>query len=139
MRTEVKDRYYRVFTYQKVDRAPDIEELASPRLKALIADPRTTAQHRVEYSVELAVRSAAALSPFVFFWVAAPLGLGMGRRGRGVAFSLSLVILFGFYGLLAVGMSLGRRHAALAGAAPWLGDAVGLALGAIMTRRVLTR
>ena len=25
MRTEIKDRYYRVFTYQSVDRVPDIE------------------------------------------------------------------------------------------------------------------
>jgi lipopolysaccharide export system permease protein len=122
----------------KADRPPDIQELSSPRLKALIGEAETTAQHKIEYTVELAVRSAAALSPLVFFWVGAPLGFRMGRHGRGIGFALSLGILFGFYALLVLGISLGRRHAGLASSAPWIADAAGLLLGAALTRRALS-
>lgn len=117
----------------------DIPELNSPKLLERIASPQTSLQHRLEYTVELSLRSAAALSPFVFFWVAAPLGLGMGRGGRGLGFAASLAILLVFYGLLAVGIGLGRRDARLSQTAPWLADAVVLALGAFLTRRAVAR
>lgn len=113
----------------------DIQELNSGRLKLLIRDPATTAQHRVEYAVELAVRSAGALSPFIFFWIAVPLSLQAGRYSRGQGFAMSLLILFAFYGLLAWGIGFGRRHENLAGTAPWAADVLGLALGAVLTRR----
>lgn len=115
-------------------RAPDMQEMSTSRLEALIAAPETSAQHRAEYAVEATLRSAAALSPFVFFWIAAPLGL-LGGRGRGGSFALSLGILFAFYGLIALGISVGRRHPALSRIAPWAADAAGLALGAALTRR----
>lgn len=122
-----------------LERRADIQEMSSPTLRRLAQDPKTSAQHRVEYTVEVAVRSAAALSPFVFFWIAAPLGLALGRHSRGVGFALSLAILLGFYGLVATGIGLGRRHEALASLAPWLADAAGLALGAALTRRAAAR
>jgi len=120
-------------------RPPDMQELSSPRLRQLRKDPGTTPQHRVEYAVEIALRSAGALTPFVFFWIAAPLGLDLGRYRRGAAFALSLGILFAFYGLLALGIGLGRRHESLSSLAPWLADAAGLALGAYLTRRAVAR
>lgn len=123
----------------RILREPDIQEMKSAKLRDLIQDPQTSPQHRVEYRVELALRSASAFSPFVFFWVAAPLGLWKGRHSRGMGFAISLGILFAFYALLAVGISVGRRHGSVAGVAPWLADAAGLALGAFLTRRSLTR
>lgn len=123
----------------RLERRPDMQELNSSRLRAAIQDPATTPQHRVEYAVELAVRSAGALSPFVFFWIAGPLGLQLGRYGRGTGFALALAILFGFYGLLALGIGVGRRHESLSTLAPWFSDAAGLALGAWLTRRALAR
>ncbi len=122
-----------------LERFPDIQEMTSAKLKSLIADPQTTPQHRIEYTVELAVRSAGALSPFVFFWIAVPLSLKAGRYSRGQGFGMSLVILFVFYGLLAYGIALGRRHENLATTAPWIADAVGLLLGIQLTRRVSTQ
>lgn len=123
----------------EADRPLDIPELPSHSLKERIKDPGTTLQHRLEYAVELALRSAAALSPFVFFWVAAPLGLGLGKNSRGYGFAVSLVVLLAFYGLLAVGIGLGRRDARLASAAPWLADAVVLAVGLVLSRRAVAQ
>jgi lipopolysaccharide export system permease protein len=113
----------------------DIQEMSTPRLRERIDDPNTSADRRREYRVETALRSASAVSPFVFFWIAAPLGLGLKRRARGGDFAASLAVLFAFYGLLVVGVSTGRRSDALAPVAPWLADAVLLGVGAWLTRK----
>lgn len=112
----------------------DIQEMTTRVLLRRAADPETTVQHRLEYRTEAAVRSVGALAPFVFFWVGVPLGMTK-RRTRGADFAASLVVLFVFYGLLVVGVSLGRRHEALASTAPWLCDVAGLIAGAVLTRK----
>jgi len=116
-------------------REPDIQEMTTPQLREKENDPKITHDRKLEYIVETASRSAGALSPFVFFWVAAPLGLGLKRRARGADFLASLGVMFAFYGLLVVGVSLGRRQDVLAPVAPWLADVAGLAIGIWLTRR----
>lgn len=120
-------------------REPDIQEMTTAQLRACAADASVPRDRRLEYVVEAAARSAGALSPFVFFWIAAPLGLGLRRRARGADFAASLGVMFAFYGLFVVGVSLGRRHDLLAPAAPWLADCVGLATGVWLTRRSAAR
>lgn len=112
----------------------DIQEMTTSVLRARVADPATTIQHRLEYRVEAAVRTVGALSPFVFFWVGVPLGMTK-RRTRGADFAASLGVLFVFYGLLVVGVSLGRRHDILASMAPWLCNCVGMLAGIFLTRK----
>ncbi|MFI5363559.1 MAG: LptF/LptG family permease [Elusimicrobiota bacterium] len=58
-------------------REPDIQEMTTPQLRARAADASVPHDRRLEYVVETAARSAGAVSPFVFFWIAAPLGLGL--------------------------------------------------------------
>jgi len=116
-------------------RQPDIQEMTSRELSARAADPALPAEKRLELLVERTARSAGALSPFVFFFVAAPLGMGLRRRARGADFAASLGVMFAYYGLLVVGISVGRRHDLLAPTAPWLADLVGLSVGAWLTRR----
>lgn len=115
-------------------REPDLQEMSTKTLRAKAVEPGIIDEKRYEYLVEVSVRTAGALSPFVFFWVATPLGLGLRRRARGADFVASLLVMFVFYGLLVVGVSLGRRHGSLASFAPWLADIVGLAAGAWLTR-----
>ena len=129
---------YRVFipiAEPVTPREPDLQELTTRELGEKIAGSDIARERRLEYIVERAARSAGALSPFVFFWIAAPLGMGLKRRARGVDFAASLGVMFVYYGLLVVGISLGRRHDLLAPAAPWIGDAIGLLLGVWLTRR----
>jgi lipopolysaccharide export LptBFGC system permease protein LptF len=117
----------------------DIQEMNTSTLRRKIRDAATTPQHRLEYLVEIAVRSAGALTPFVFFWIAAPLGMTMGRHSRGLSFAASLGILFGFYGLLAVGIGMGRRDEHLSSVAPWAADAAALAVGVYLTRKSMAK
>jgi lipopolysaccharide export system permease protein len=121
------------------ERNLDIQEMSTPRLKDRIAAAETSPQHKIEYTVEMAVRSASALSPLVFFFLGLPLGLQISKHSKGLGFALSIGVLFAFYGLLAVGIGLGRRHQALARVAPWLSNVAGLAAGAAMTRRLAKR
>ena len=129
---------YKVFmplVEQSGPRELDLQELTTADLRRRMAAPDTAPERRREYAVEKASRWASALSPFVFFWIASPLGVGLKRRTRGLDFAASLGVMFVYYGLLVVGVSLGRRHDALASVAPWLGDVIGLGLGAWLTRR----
>ncbi len=126
---------YLPLTTPSAPREPDIQEMTTRELRARAADPALAHDRRLEYIVEAAARSSGALSPLIFFWIAAPLGLGLKRRARGADFVASLGVMFAFYGLLVVGVSLGRRHDLLAPTAPWLADVAGLAIGAWLTRR----
>ena len=141
--TTARFRRYRIFVplagVARADRRPDIQEINTRGLWRRIQDPGTSAQHRTEYKVEMAVRSAGAFSPFVFFWIGAPLAMRLGRNSRGVGFALSLGILFGFYGLLALGIGLGRRNEDVALYAPFIADGAGLLVGAFLTRRVASQ
>jgi lipopolysaccharide export system permease protein len=116
-------------------REPDMQEISTRGLRERIAAAGTEAEKKLEYAVEATARSAGALSPFVFFFVAAPLGMGLKRRARGADFAVSLGLMFAYYGMLVVGTSLGRRSELLASTVPWLGDVIGLAVGAWLTFR----
>lgn len=129
---------YRLFMplmEESAPRPPDIQEMTSRQLMERAADPKLSPEKRLELFVEKAARSAGAFSPLVFFFVAAPLGMGLKRRARGADFAVSLGVMFAYYGLLVVGISVGRRGDLLAPTAPWLADAMGLAAGAWLTRR----
>ncbi|MBI4375800.1 MAG: LptF/LptG family permease [Elusimicrobia bacterium] len=122
-----------------LQRNPDIQELTTAQLRGRIASPQTEPQHRVEYRVEAAVRSAAALSTFIFFWIGAPLGVQMGRHSRSLGFVISLLVLFGFYALIALGIGVGRRYEPLSDIAPWAPDAAGMIAGLWLTARAAFR
>lgn len=133
---------YRVFLPLVAEAQPrdlDIQEMTSRQLRGRERDPKTTTDKRLEYRVERAARSAGALSPFVFFWLAGPLGLGLKRRARGADFAASLGLMFAYYGLLVIGISLGRRHELAAPVAPWLADVLGLAAGAWLTGKAASQ
>ena len=116
----------------------DMQEMNTRALREKADDPATPADRRAEFRVEAAVRTVSALSPFVFFWVGVPLGM-IKRRARGADFAASLGVMFVFYGLLVVGVSLGRRHELFAATAPWLSDVAGLIAGFFLSRKAASR
>jgi lipopolysaccharide export LptBFGC system permease protein LptF len=124
---------------RKKVRPPDLQELDTPRLREALKGPALDSQKRREYTTEAALRSAGALAPLVFFWVACPLGLGIERRSRAASFGLSLAVMFGYYGFLALGIGMGRRDLSWSPWSPWLADAVCLACGGVLWRRRLGR
>lgn len=134
---------YRMFMPFKDDktehRAADMQEIDTPSMRARLSEGVLEENKRREYRTEIAVRSAAAAAPFVLFWVACPLGLVLERRSKARGFALSLAVMFGFYGLLAFGIGLGRRGAGASSWGPWLPDAACLLCGAYLWWRQLGR
>jgi lipopolysaccharide export system permease protein len=117
----------------------DIQELNTLVLLERAASRRVEPSRRREYATEAALRSSGAAAPFVLFWIACPLGLSLERKSRTAGFGLSLLVMFAFYGLLALGVGLGRRSLALSAWAPWLPNACALAAGAALWRGRLSR
>jgi len=132
-----KYRIFLPFVRAAAARDLDLQELNTRSLRERLRNPALDASHRMEYTTEESLRSAAALTPFVFFWIGCPLGLRLERHTRATGFALSLLILFAYYGLLVVGIGLGRRHFALSAAGPWIPVAAGLAAGGWFWRRRL--
>ena len=134
---------YRLFVpfvdYKKVHRNPDLQELNTPRLRERLDGYGLREDERLEYLTEATLRSAGAAAPFVLLWVACPLGLGLEKRGRAKGFALSLGLMFAFYGLMALGVGLGRRDVVWAWLGPWLPDAACLAVGVGLWWRQLRR
>jgi len=129
--------------YKRVHRDPDMQELSTTRLMERLGHIRAEAgedpeglreyeQKRREYTTERALRSAGAAAPFVLFWAACPLGLRLERRSKAIGFAMSLGVLFVFYGLLALGVGLGRRDLFWSSAGPWLPDVVCMAGGLLL-------
>lgn len=117
----------------------EIQELTTVELRARARDASEDASRRREYSTEASLRGAGALAPLALFFVACPLGLSLERRSKAVAFGLSLAVLFCYYGLLALGLGLGRRGGELAALGPWAADLGALAAGAALWRWRLAR
>ncbi|MFA6319223.1 MAG: LptF/LptG family permease [Elusimicrobiota bacterium] len=111
---------------QKAQRDPDIPELDTFSLLERVHSDKIELSKRREYATEAALRSAGAAAPFALFWVACPLGLRLERRSRAIGFALSLLVMFVFYGLLALGVGIGRRDMELSFWAPWLPHAAAL-------------
>ena len=123
----------------RAERELEIQELTTVQLRERARDPAERESRRREFSTEAALRGAGALAPLALFFVACPLGLSLERRSKALAFALSLAVLFCYYGLLALGLGLGRRGGELAALGPWAADLGALAAGAALWRWRLAR
>ncbi|PCI40399.1 MAG: hypothetical protein COB53_01345 [Elusimicrobia bacterium] len=122
-----------------VDRTAELTELSTPRLREEIGRGHLTEQKIREYTTEAALRSASAFAPFMLFWVACPLGLKLEKRSRPIGFALSLGLMFAFYGLLALGVGLGRKDILFAPWGPWLPNLLCVPAGVWTWWRLLRR
>jgi lipopolysaccharide export LptBFGC system permease protein LptF len=120
-------------------RESSLRETASAGLRRRLQEPLLDEERRGQCAVELATRGAAALAPFVLFWLMAPVFLLPGPSVRNLCFPASLASLLFFYGLLFLGVGFARRQEHFASAAPWLADATGLAAGLALTRAASRR
>lgn len=80
-----------------------------------------------EYRTGISMRNVLALSPVIMLFLSCPIGFSFGKRtNKGWGMLFSVVIIFGFYLLLTLGLSLGKKYPALAYPSPWLPVVVGL-------------
>lgn len=115
-----------------------LTEMATPVIIAeALYNPALVPIRRAEYKIEVATRLAVALAPIIFFYLSCPFGVSLSRTGRAMGMVLSIVILFSFYGLMAVGISVSKKLLWTAWFGPFLPDVAGLVLARVLWRRRL--
>jgi len=108
------------------ERTVKIREHTLPQLISEIRNPDLNKQQKSDYKTELSLRQVFALSPIIFFLLSCPIGFLLTKRSKGYGMVLSIIILFGFYVLMAFGISIGQKVAWLSYLAPFLPIIVGL-------------
>ncbi|HAH32029.1 MAG TPA: hypothetical protein DCL44_06920 [Elusimicrobia bacterium] len=91
-------------------------EYSSPDLWGRLKAGVLNAENAARYRVEIVSRFTFALTPVVFFLIGAPLGVVLDKKGRSAGFSLSLLIIFFYYGLTLTGVVLAKKYSFLF---PW--------------------
>lgn len=91
-----------------------------------------------EYRAEISMRNVMAFSPIILLFVSCPIAFSLGKRtSKGWGMLLSVTIIFTFYLLMTLGVSLGKKYALLSYPAPWLPVVVGIAVGAYLWKKRL--
>jgi len=131
-------RYLLQETGARTDR-PREKLLREQRLDELLRTARVTARSEVERRlawVEIHKKFALPVAALVFGLVGLPLGLATRRGGRAAGFAVSVVIVLGYYVLLAVGEARAIDGRLSPGVAMWLPNALLAAVGLLALRRV---
>lgn len=89
-----------------------------------------------EYKTESSVRQVFALSPIIFFLLSVPIGFLLPKKSKGFGMVLSIGILFSFYMLMALGISIGKNVGFLAYVAPYLPIFVGAGGSIILWKKL---
>lgn len=77
-----------------------------------------------KFQVEIQNRFAKSVACMLFFFISFPLGLVVKRSGRGMSFSLALVVFVAYFGLYLYGTGLGESGKAHPAIGAWLPDVV---------------
>jgi lipopolysaccharide export system permease protein len=113
-------------------------EIPTSGLLRRLSESALEAEVAGKYRIEIASRLAMALSPLVFFLIGAPLGVVLEKKSRSAGFTLSLLIIFLYYGLSIISMVLTRKHPWLFPWAMFSPAAAGAAIGLWMWKKRLS-
>ena len=116
-------------------------ELTTPQIIEALKDKNLEEKNRADYQPEIMFRLALALSPLIFFLLSCPFSFVITKKaGRAGAMVASLGFIFGYFGLLYLGSSLGEKftYPAFAYTVPLLPVVVGLIAGIYLWRKKLS-
>ena len=98
-------------------------------LRTLRRDPLTPKLAN-EFRTAISMRNVLALSPLILLFVSCPIGFSLGKRtNKGWGMLFSVVIIFSFYLLMTLGLSLGKKYTWISYPGPWLPVVIGLIAG----------
>jgi len=84
---------------------------------------------KIKFQVEIHKRLATSVASILFFFVAFPLGLVVKRSGKGMGFTLALVIFFIYYLFLTMGLARAYKGGIPPALGAWLPDFVIAVIG----------
>ncbi len=112
-----------------------VPTLDLPRRARLGQNPTAARWYWIEFHRRLALPTACIVLALVGF----PLGLSAKKGGKSAGFVLTIVLVFGYYFVSLLGLSLARQGKVPPAAGVWLADVVFLALGAFLLWRAERR
>lgn len=116
-------------------------ELTTLQIIEALKDKTLSAKNRADYQPEVMFRFALSLSPLIFFLLSCPFSFVITKKaGRAGAMAASLAFIFGYFGLLYLGSSLGEKftYPAFAYTVPLLPVLTGLIVGLYLWRKKLS-
>ena len=115
-----------------------VGEITSSKLWRAIKNKPLSQPTINEYRAEISMRNVMALSPIILLFVSCPIAFSLGKRtSKGWGMLLSVVIIFSFYLLMTLGLSLGKKYALLSYPGPWLPVLVGIITGYYLWKKRL--
>lgn len=106
-------------------------------LRRLRKDPLTPKLAN-EFRTAISMRNVLALSPLILLFVSCPIGFSLGKRtNKGWGMLCSVIIIFTFYLLMTLGLSLGKKYTWISYPGPWLPIVVGLGAGYYLWKKRL--
>ncbi len=133
------DNYTMSIALTKADqRRQRVSEQTTTKLIRRIRSESLPEETLNEFRTEISVRNVLALSPILMLLVSCPLGFSLGKRSnKGWGMLFSIVIIFSFYLLMTLGLSIGKKYAALSYISPCLPYFVGAAVAKYLWKKRL--
>ncbi len=115
-----------------------VGEMTTTKLLRRLRNTPLDKATRNEYRTEISMRNVMALSPIILLIVSCPIGFSLGKRtNKGWGMLFSVIIIFSFYLLMTLGISLGKKFGWLAYPAPWLPIVTGFFVGRYLWKKRL--
>jgi lipopolysaccharide export system permease protein len=112
------------------------EDLSRAEIKERLDSGRLSPQQQRLFSATYASKLARPFAAFVFTLIAVPFGLRPVRGGgTGLGFGLAVALIFVYYVISTICLSIGSAATWLAGPAAWTPNVVFTAIGATLLRR----
>jgi lipopolysaccharide export system permease protein len=114
----------------------DPEQMSRSEIKAALDSNQLTSQQTRTYTASYASKLARPFAAFVFTLIAVPFGLRPVRGGgTGLGFGLAVAIVFIYYVISTVFLSIGGLATWMAGIAAWAPNTIFTAIGLWLLRR----
>jgi lipopolysaccharide export system permease protein len=114
----------------------DPEQNSRAEIKAALQTGQLSAQQVKTYTASYSAKLARPFAALVFTLIAVPFGLRPGRGGgRGLGFGLALVIIFVYYVISTLFLTIGGTATWLAGIAAWTPNAIFTLIGLSLLRQ----
>ena len=124
--------------FRNQSRSLRVGEMTTTKLLRRLRTTPLEKSVRNEYRAEISMRNVMALSPLILLVVSCPIGFSLGKRtNKGGGMVFSVIIIFSFYLLMTLGISIGKKVGFLAYVSPWLPVGVGALVGKYLWKKRL--
>lgn len=125
------------FFAAKNERNINHRELTTNVLRERLKEDEWSKTQKSKYKTEIVLRMVLPFGPLLFFFVGAPLAVALDKRGKSAGFSLSILILFFYYGCTLSGVTLARKNDFLFPWIIWAPTLIGFTIGALLWKKRL--